>query len=101
VSAKIKLKKVLVLLCWELLCSFSFSLQHDLTKKRTCALGLHGPWGESSSVFIRNTFAFPKDYPNKVHPQGTPSVELERNILISLEEEPAFILRKLRAIRER
>ncbi|KAJ7292557.1 hypothetical protein C8J57DRAFT_1490063 [Mycena rebaudengoi] len=82
VSAKIKLEK------------------HDLTKKRTCTLGLHGPWGESSSVFIRITFTFPKDYPNKVHPQGTPSVELERNTLISLKNR-AFILRRLRAIRER
>jgi hypothetical protein len=51
-------------------------------------------------VFIRITFTFPKDYPNKVHPQGTPSVELERNTLISLKNR-AFILRRLRAIRER
>ncbi|KAJ7148202.1 hypothetical protein C8R46DRAFT_1167201 [Mycena filopes] len=82
VSAKIKLEK------------------HDLTKKRTCTLGLHGPWGESSSVFIRITFTFPKDYPNGRHPRGTPTVELERNPLISLKNR-AFILRRLRALRER
>ncbi|KAJ7130097.1 hypothetical protein C8R43DRAFT_896484 [Mycena crocata] len=82
VSAKIKLEK------------------HDLTKKRTCTLGLHGPWGESSSVFIRITFTFPKDYPHGLHPRGTPTVELERNPLISLKNR-AFILRRLRALRER
>ncbi|KAJ7084577.1 hypothetical protein B0H15DRAFT_386319 [Mycena belliarum] len=82
VSAKIKLEK------------------HDLTKKRTCTLGLHGPWGESSSVFIRITFTFPKDYPLGHHPRGTPTVELERNPLISLKNR-AFILRRLRALRER
>ncbi|KAJ7050532.1 hypothetical protein C8F01DRAFT_683078 [Mycena amicta] len=82
VSARVKLEK------------------HDLTKKRTCTLGLHGPWGESSSVFIRVTFTFPKDYPHGVHPKGTPTVELERNPLISLQNR-AFILRRLRAIREK
>ncbi|KAJ7500604.1 hypothetical protein B0H11DRAFT_784912 [Mycena galericulata] len=82
VAAKIKLEK------------------HDLTKKRTCTLGLHGPWGESSSVFIRITFTFPKDYPQGLHPRGTPTVELERNPLISLKNR-AFILRRLRALRER
>ncbi|KAJ6467500.1 hypothetical protein C8R47DRAFT_990390 [Mycena vitilis] len=82
VSAKIKLEK------------------HDLTKRRTCTLGLHGPWGESSSVFIRITFTFPKDYPHGVHPRGTPTVELERNPLISLKNR-AFMLRRLRALRER
>ncbi|KAJ7205052.1 hypothetical protein GGX14DRAFT_551619 [Mycena pura] len=82
VSAKIKLEK------------------HDLTKKRTCTLGLHGPWGESSSVFIRITFTFPKDYPHRIHPRGTPTVELERNPLISLKNR-AFILRRLRTLRER
>jgi hypothetical protein len=99
VSAKIKLEKVLVLLGWELLCAFSFSLQYDLAEKRTCMLGLHGPWRESSSVFIRITFTFPKDYLNNAHPQGTLSVELERNTLISLKNR-TFILRKRRAIRE-
>jgi hypothetical protein len=78
----------------------AYSAQHDLTKKRTCTLGLHGPWGESSSVFIRITFAFPKDYPHGQHPRGTPTVELERNPLISLKNR-AFILRRLRALRER
>ncbi|KAF7294510.1 WD-REPEATS-REGION domain-containing protein [Mycena kentingensis (nom. inval.)] len=81
-SAKIKLEK------------------HDLTKKRTCTLGLHGPWGESCAVFIRVTFTFPKDYPHGVHPRGTPTVELERNPLITLKNR-VFILRRLRAIRER
>ncbi|KAJ7473277.1 hypothetical protein FB451DRAFT_290628 [Mycena latifolia] len=82
VAAKIKLEK------------------HDLTKKRTCTLGLHGPWGESSSVFIRITFTFPKDYPHAHYPRGVPTVELERNPLISLKNR-AFILRRLRALRER
>jgi hypothetical protein len=53
---------------------------HDLTKKRNCTLGLHGPWGESS-VFIRITFTFPKDYAHGIYPRGT-ATELERNPLI-------------------
>ena len=65
-------------------------------KKRTCTLGLHGPWGEHSLVFLRVTFSFPRDYPL---PQGTPSVELERNPLISIKTR-ASILRHLRVIRE-
>jgi hypothetical protein len=71
-----------------------------LTKKRTCTIGLHGPWGESSSVFIRVYFTFPKDYPQAGHPDGTPVVELQDNPLIPVKDR-AFILRKLRAIRER
>lgn len=68
-------------------------------KKRTCTLGLHGPWGESSSVFIRVTFTFPREYPQATHPQGTPTVDLERNPLISMKDR-ASMLRRLRAIRE-
>jgi hypothetical protein len=37
---------------------YTHPFQHDLMKKRNCSLGLHGPWGESSSVFIRITFTF-------------------------------------------
>jgi WD repeat-containing protein 59 len=74
--------------------------QADLTRKRSCTLGMHGPWGESSAVFIRVTFTFPKSYPSAVFPEGTPLVDLERNPLISIKDR-AFILRKLRAIRER
>ncbi|EAU93642.2 vacuolar membrane protein [Coprinopsis cinerea okayama7 len=75
--------------------------KHDLTKKRTCTLGLHGPWGESSSVFVfmRLTFTFPSKYPQSGHPEGTPSVELERNPLISPRDR-AYILKRLKAIRE-
>ncbi|KAA1477857.1 hypothetical protein DENSPDRAFT_829305 [Dentipellis sp. KUC8613] len=73
--------------------------KHDLTKKRTFTLGLHGPWGESSSVFIRITFTFPKDYPQAMHPGGTPIIDLEHTSLISMRNR-AFILRRLRAIRE-
>lgn len=62
-------------------------------------MGLTGPWGESSSVFIRVTFTFPKDYPFSQGPSGTPTVELERNPLISLNDR-AFMLRRLRVIRE-
>ena len=62
-------------------------------------MGLTGPWGESSSVFIRVTFTFPKDYPLSPGPSGTPTVDLERNPLISLNDR-AFMLRRLRIIRE-
>uniref|UniRef100_A0A8H7YBD1 RWD domain-containing protein n=1 Tax=Psilocybe cubensis TaxID=181762 RepID=A0A8H7YBD1_PSICU len=74
--------------------------KHDLTKKRTCTLGLHGPWGETSSVFMRVTFTFPRDYPYSTHPHGTPAVELERNPLISMRAR-TYILKHLRRIRER
>ncbi|KAF8972462.1 hypothetical protein BDZ97DRAFT_1781105 [Flammula alnicola] len=73
--------------------------KHDLTKKRTCTLGLHGPWGETSSVFMRVTFTFPRDYPQGIHPHGTPTVELERNPLISMRNR-AYILKHLRRIRQ-
>ncbi|GLB36811.1 putative WD40 repeats [Lyophyllum shimeji] len=73
--------------------------KHDLTKKRTCTLGLHGPWGGTSSVFIRVTFTFPRDYPQAAYPGGIPIVELERNPLITLKDR-AFMLRRLTAIRE-
>ncbi|OAX43953.1 hypothetical protein K503DRAFT_730449 [Rhizopogon vinicolor AM-OR11-026] len=72
--------------------------KHDLTKRRTCTLGLHGPWGESSSVsvFIRVSFRFPKSYPQS----GVPDIDLERNPLISMQSR-AFMLRRLKGIRER
>jgi hypothetical protein len=70
--------------------------QHDLTKKRTCTLGLHGQWGG----YIRVSFTFPRDYPQASHPDGTPTIDLERNPLISMKDR-AFILRRLRGIRER
>ncbi|KAF9266957.1 hypothetical protein L218DRAFT_857464 [Marasmius fiardii PR-910] len=74
--------------------------KHDLTKKRTCTLGLQVPWGVSSSVFIRVNFTFPRDYPQAAHPDGTPTIELDRTPLISIRDR-AFILRRLRTIRER
>ncbi|KAG6372963.1 hypothetical protein JVT61DRAFT_7009 [Boletus reticuloceps] len=74
--------------------------KHDLTKKRACTLGLHGPWGESSSVFIRISFRFPKSYPHAPHPDGTPEIDLERSPLISMQNR-AFMLRRLKTIRER
>lgn len=73
--------------------------KHDLTKKRAVTMGLNGPWGESSSVFIRVTFTFPKEYPSSRGPNGTPTIDLERNSLISLNDR-AFMLRRLRVIRE-
>ncbi|KAI0056151.1 hypothetical protein BV25DRAFT_1814563 [Artomyces pyxidatus] len=73
--------------------------KHDLAKKRTCTLGLNGPWGEFSSVFVRVTFTFPKDYPQATHPGGTPFIDLERTPLISIRNR-AFMLRRLRGIRE-
>ncbi|KAI0794847.1 hypothetical protein C8Q75DRAFT_847958 [Abortiporus biennis] len=72
----------------------------DVLKKRTCTFGLHGPWGESASVFIRITFTFPRDYPQAPHPVGTPQIDLERNPLVSMKTR-VLMLRKLRAIRER
>ncbi|KAF8637465.1 hypothetical protein AX16_010793 [Volvariella volvacea WC 439] len=74
--------------------------KHDLLRKRTCTLGLHGPWGENSSVFIRVTFTFPRGYPHAEHPHGTPTVDIERNPLISIQKR-AFISRRLRLIREK
>ncbi|KAF9007839.1 hypothetical protein BDQ17DRAFT_1323782 [Cyathus striatus] len=71
--------------------------KHDLTKKRTCTLGLHGPWGDTSSVFIRITFTFPRGYPNDPTP---PDVSLEHNPLISIQTR-AFMLKRLRGIRQR
>ncbi|KAH6903445.1 vacuolar membrane protein [Coprinopsis sp. MPI-PUGE-AT-0042] len=72
---------------------------HDLTKKRTVTLGLHGPWGESSSVFMRVTFTFPPKYPMAPHPEGTPSVDLERSPLVS-QRDRAYVLKRLKVIRE-
>ncbi|KAJ3564713.1 hypothetical protein NP233_g8108 [Leucocoprinus birnbaumii] len=74
--------------------------KHDLAKKRTCTLGLHGPWGERSSVFIRITFTFPREYPSSPGPEGTPTIDLERSPLVSLKNR-AFMLKRLKAIRER
>ncbi|EIW82937.1 hypothetical protein CONPUDRAFT_52726 [Coniophora puteana RWD-64-598 SS2] len=74
--------------------------KHDLAKRRTCTLGLHGPWGDNSSVFIRVTLKFPKAYPASSHPDATPELEMERNPLISMQTR-AFMLRRLRGIRER
>lgn len=61
---------------------------------------MYGPWGGSSSVFIRATFTFPKDYPQASFPRGTPSLEIERSPLVSMKDR-AFMLRRLKAIRER
>lgn len=49
---------------------------------------------------MRVTLTFPRDYPQAVHPNGTPTIELERNPLISLRRRD-FILKHLRRIRER
>jgi len=68
-------------------------------KRRTCTLGLNGPWGESSSVFVRVSFTFPKSYPHELRPGGTPTVDLERSPLISIRNR-AFMLRRLRMLRE-
>ncbi|TFY69478.1 hypothetical protein EVJ58_g381 [Rhodofomes roseus] len=72
----------------------------DLTKKRKCTFGLHGPWGEGTSVFIRTTFTFPRDYPQASYPNGIPRVDMDRTPLIDMPTR-AFILRRLRAIREK
>lgn len=51
-------------------------------------------------MFIRVSFVFPKEYPHGLHPDGTPTVDLERNPLIS-NKDRAFMLRRLRNVRER
>lgn len=70
------------------------------SKKRTCTFGLQGPWGESTSVFLRITFTFPREYPQANFPDGIPTVDLERSPLISIKQR-AFILRRVRDIREK
>lgn len=70
------------------------------SKKRTCTFGLQGPWGESTSVFLRITFTFPREYPQASFPDGIPTVDLERSPLISIRQR-AFILRRVREIREK
>lgn len=72
--------------------------KHDLSRRRTCTLGLNGPWGASSSVFVRVSFAFPKDYPN-TQPNSNPTVDLEPTPLIPLRTR-AHMLRRLRAMLE-
>ncbi|KAI0674045.1 hypothetical protein C8Q78DRAFT_1143275 [Trametes maxima] len=67
-------------------------------KKRHCTFGLQGPWGESTSVFLRVAFTFPRDYPQKPYPDGVPTVDLERTPLISMNQR-AFILRRIGDIR--
>lgn len=59
-----------------------------------CRLGLQGPWGESSSVFVRVTFAFPKGYPRSPVP---PQIDLEKNHLIPVKRR-AMLLRELRLL---
>ncbi|KAF8581466.1 hypothetical protein K439DRAFT_1636189 [Ramaria rubella] len=69
-------------------------------KKRMCTLGLQGPWGESSSVFIRVTFIFPREYPRSIAPQSLPHIDLEKNHLIPVKNR-AFLLRELHALRRK
>ncbi|TDL20252.1 WD40 repeat-like protein [Rickenella mellea] len=75
--------------------------KYDLTKRRTCTFGLHGPWGDSATVhvFIRVTFAFPRDYPHASYPGGVPTVDIERTPLVSTKRR-AYMVRRLREIRE-
>ncbi|KAI0316197.1 hypothetical protein OF83DRAFT_1196593 [Amylostereum chailletii] len=82
------------------LASFKIKLEkHDLTKRRTCTLGLNGPWGETSSVFVRVTFTFPKEYPQS-YPGNAPAVDIEPTPLIPLRSR-AHMLRRLRSMLER
>ena len=99
-QSRIRLEKVRIFLSFSVDTTIDDMLQHDLTKKRTCTLGLYGPWGGSSSVFIRVSFTFPKDYPQAPYPRGIPTLELERSPLVSMKDR-AFMLRRLKAIRER
>ncbi|GJJ13063.1 hypothetical protein Clacol_007312 [Clathrus columnatus] len=70
------------------------SLEKFKLEKRMCILGLQGPWGESSSVFVRVTFVFPKDYPRST---VSPQIDLERNHLIPVKRR-AMLLRELRSL---
>jgi len=53
------------------------------TNDRRWILGLTGPWGDSSSIYIRVIFLFPPSYPSEegVHPK----VLFEKHPLISLK----------------
>ena len=75
--------------------------KHDLTKKRTCTLGMNCPWGETSNIYIRVTFTFPRDYPQGLHPSGTPAIELERNPLIAARHRPYFFKRLRRIAQQK
>lgn len=61
-----------------------------------CTFGLHGPWGDSTSVFIRVTFIFPHSYPATL---GIPECELEPNPLININNR-LFMVRRLLSIRK-
>ena len=50
-------------------------------------------------MFLRVSFTFPKDYPQALHPDGTPTVDLERSPLVS-NKSRKVILRRLSTIRE-
>ncbi|KAF8528467.1 hypothetical protein BU17DRAFT_80840 [Hysterangium stoloniferum] len=65
--------------------------------RRMCTIGLQGPWGENSSVFIRVTFSFPPDYPRSTIP---PQIELDKNHLVPFETR-TFLLRELRILARR
>ena len=45
------------------------------------------------------TFTFPREYPQSLHPEGTPTIDLERSPLVSMRNR-AFMLKRLKAIRE-
>ncbi len=51
------------------------------------------------NVFVRVTFTFPREYPQAVHPLGTPLVDVERSPLIPIKRR-AYMRRELRKIRE-
>ncbi|THH17187.1 hypothetical protein EUX98_g9174 [Antrodiella citrinella] len=51
----------------------------DLTKRRTCTFGLHGPWGEATSVFIRQLVCFFRAPPRIV-----------RNLMRDLSASPSI-----------
>ncbi|KAF9015812.1 hypothetical protein BDZ89DRAFT_1076166 [Hymenopellis radicata] len=58
--------------------------KHELTvKKRFCTIGLHGPWGQSSTVFVfrRITFTFLKEYPHRVDRATGSSYRCTRHLL--------------------
>ncbi|EIN05572.1 hypothetical protein PUNSTDRAFT_145950 [Punctularia strigosozonata HHB-11173 SS5] len=62
-------------------------------RKRTFTFGLHGPWGQSGSVFFRVTFSFPRGYPQ----DGIPTVDLEKHSSISLRNQ-RYMLARVREI---
>ncbi len=62
-------------------------------------VGTIWPLGRILNCYHESHVYFPSRYPQATHPDGTPTVNLEQSPLISIKNR-AFILRRLKAIRE-